>query len=332
MKDLFSESCRIGSVLSDKGKREHRFYLILQIVLFLLASFSMWEFLYELCNIIGSFVSGCPPRGIEQIIRMMPMILTAFSYVGMSIRVCRAYTAPSAEKRARIWKRGGFTTIVVGAIIAMYVIIGVIVGEYDRLVEGFFTPLFPLDLCIGGFLMMIYGIFADIYSQKIIDGGSELPCPARHGCLVMRVVDRVFYFLGVCVSMCAFAACVYGLWVMDWSHGAVFFNVMLWLNYFTAFAMLFVYRFVFCELKDEHRRSAQVRLGLIFLCVNVVLFGLYLVSVQIFNEAPNQNAYGIIPIDFTASFNAFAVVMGLNNLLSPAAALIKGLIAGKKKK
>lgn len=332
MSDMTLKSRFFAASLSEEGKRERLFYLILQTALFLLASFSMWEFLYELCNIIGSIVSGCPAQGIVQLVRMVPMILTAFSYVGMSIRVCRAYTAPSVEKRARIWKRGGFTTIVVGALIAAYVIIGVIVGEYEKLVEGFFTPLFPLDLCVGGFLMMFYGVLScDIYSKKITAEGSALPCPPASGCVVMRVIDRVFYFLGLCVSLCAFAACVYGLWVLDWTHGAVFFNVMLWLNYFTAAAMLAFYRYVFCEVKPEDRRTVQVRAGLIFFCVNLVLFALYLVSVQIYNEAPNQNAYGIIPIDFTASFNAFAVVMGLNNLLSPAAALVKGLIGGQKK-
>ena len=327
MKYLFDKQSYTVSGLSPEARRERIFYTVLQLGLFLLAAFSLWEFLYELCNIVGSIVEACPPRALVQLIRMVPMILTAFTYVYLNVWCFRAYRAVSPESRAETWKGNGIATIVLGAVIALYVVIGVITGEYDRFVEGFLSPLFPLDLCIGGVLLMVYGAVSVVYGRRLTEKPSVLSCRTKRAPAFLRPINGIFYVLSFCVALCSFAACFYGTYVMDWSHGAILFNVMLWLNYFTAFLMALVYRFVWVELKDECKAKAEVQLGLIFLIVNIVLFAVYLVTVQIWNEAPNQNAYAIIPIDFTACFNAFAPIMALNNLVGPLAALIKGLLS-----
>ena len=330
MKYLFDKQSYLAADMSGKAKRENLFYTVLQIVLFLLAAFSMWEFLYELCNIIGAIVSGCPAQAVVEAVRMAPMILTAFTYVYLNIWLLRAYRAATPEKRVSAWKVNGIITAVVGLCIALYIVIGLITGEYDRLVEGFLSPLFPLDLMLGGVLFIAYGVVSFLYGRKLEKQPSELPCGVKFGFSIVRGIDKVFYFLGFCVALCSFAACVYGIWVLDWTHGAVPFNIFLWLNYFTAFLMAVSYRFVWVNLKEEFKPRAEVLLGIFFLILNILLYAGYTVCVNVWNEAPNLNAYGIVPIDFTASFNAFALVMALNNLLSPLSALIKGLIDGRK--
>ena len=101
---------------------------------------------------------------------------------------------------------------------------------------------------------------------------------------------------------------------------------MLWLNFFSSFAMYAAYRYVFCELKPRYRGKASVKLGCFFLIVNVILFVLYNVTVQIWNEAPNVTVFGLLPADFTASMNIFAIVYGANNLLAPIIAIIRGAL------
>lgn len=330
MKELFDKNNRICSALYGKGKKEQSFYTILSFALFILSGFFFWEFVYELSNMIGSIVSATPERAIEQLIRMLPLILTAFIVIYLSVYCHCAYRAKDEKARAGIWRKNGVVTIVLGLIVFFYVVYGLITKEYASIAEGYVTPLFPLDIAIVGLLISFYGVLSIRYGREIQINHTELPFfneSNRFG--HRRKAFRAIYVLGYLVSACGLAGSVYGLYVLDFSHGSIFFNIMLWLNYFVAFVMFFVYRYVYIELKPEYQRTAEVKLSITFLITNIVLFALYLLSVQIQNEAPNQNAFGILPVDFTASFNAFAVIYGLNNVFGPLISLVNGI---KRKK
>lgn len=329
MSRVFTKSNRITGMLNSQGRREHRFYTILTILLFILGAFSFWEFIYELCNMIGSISCGDPGRALAELFRMLPLILTSFVYVYLQVYCLHAFRASSVKKRARIWAAGGVATMILGLGIAGYTVFGVITGTYAGIVEGYISPLFPLDIAIGGILFMVYGFFAVKYSRRIRKDGSNLPCPEKKRFAIFRFLGRIFCLLSYLVALCGFAACFYGTYVLDWTHGRLFFNIMLWLNYFIAFVMAVFFRFVYCELKSEYRRPAMKRAGLVFLIINIILFVVYLGAVQIQNEAPNLNAFGILPIEFTASFNAFLPIYGLNNLLGPLTAFIRGLIRNR---
>lgn len=325
MKEFFAGKNRIADGLDAAGRKERRGYIILTVVLFVLGAFSFWEFIYELCHMIGSIVSGDPGYAVKELIRMMPLILTAFIYVYIQVYVYNAYTAINIKKRAGAWRVNGRVTVFLGAAVSAYVITGVIAGEYAGFIEGYISPLFPLDICVGGILFMGFGIGAVRYSRRLEKDGSRLPFGVcrRHG--------RAFTVLSYTTALGAFAACVYSVWVMDWSHGYLFFNIMLWLSYFTSFAQAFVYRFVYTELKRELRAPAMKKLGAAFLIANIAVFVLYLLSIQLQNEAPNQNAFGLLPVEFTASFNAFPVLYFTNGILAPLYAILKGLVTGRKK-
>lgn len=296
--------------------KERRFYSLLSIILFIPCALCMWEFVFELCHMIGSIASNDPYRAVVELRRMFPLILTTVIYIYMSSYTFAAYRASECVKRFRIWKINGAVTIVLGAAVVAYVAYGLITGLYARFVEGFISPLFPLDLALGGAMFILCGILSINYGEWI-RSHQQVSATAE-----FKSYFRLFHILSYLVGCCGFAAFVYGLFTVDFTHGNIFFNIMLLLNYFTAFLMLVIYRFVYAQKKDTAREKCRTRWAVGFLIVNIVLLALYMVSVELQNEAPGQNAFAILPIEFTASFNAFLVVYGANNILAPLAALI----------
>ena len=302
---------------------ERIFYSILSVILFGLGAFSFWDFIYALTNMAGSIVSNTASEAVVVWVRLFPMLLIAILLVYMACSVHTAFCATNQLKRASIWKRRGIVCIILGSIVCLYVIVGIITGEYEHIVEGYVTYLFPLDTIIYGVICILAGVTAVKYGGAIStkDGGYYIaPRVARNG-RIKRAVN-IWLVLSYLVSLCGFAAFVYGIFVLDFSHGAIFYNIMLLLNYGVAFVMFVIYRFVYLEKSIDERDKCGACFGIVFLVINIVLFVLYTISVNIYNEAPNQNALGLLPIEFAASFNAFPFIYGTNNLIAPLCAVI----------
>ena len=306
-------------------RKERRFYIILSVLAFIPGAFALWEIDYELWNIIGSIACHSLDQATVQIIRMLPLYVTGLAYIFVLIYSNGAYRAKNEKARRRKWAAGGAVTIILGIFIAAYVIVGVITHEYGKLVEGFISPLFPLDIMIGGFMFVGIGLLSIRYSKVLRTKESHLPYVDDRGLFGLRLSTiGVLRALSLLLAMCGFAACIRGFWVLDLSHGYIIYSIVLWLNFFTAFAMYFVYKYVFCEAGAGKRKTVAVRYGCGFLIVNIILFALHIVTVQIWNEAPNVTAFGLLPADFTASKNVFAVFYGANNILAPVIAIIRG--------
>ena len=312
----------IRAGLNPQEKKQHAFYTILSVLLFLVGSVTFFEALYEFCNMVGAIVSGCPSQAIVELKRVLPLQLTAATEVYLAVWTFNAYRTGEQGKRVRSFRRNGIITMVLGALITCYVIAGLITGQYARLVEGFPSPLFPLDAAIGGLLLVGAGFLAGQYAKVVESSPVYVSCGVRGG-------FKLFHVISYLIALHSAAACVYGLYVMDWSHGMVAYNIVLWLNYFTAFAMAICYRFVYAETAAADKKKTGRNLAICFLVVNVILFVLYIVIGNRYNEAPNLNAYGILPVEFTSSFNAFLVLMGLNNIVAPLVATLKGLFKKK---
>lgn len=311
--------------------KEKRLYTVLTVVLFVTGAFAFWQFFYNLANMVGAIVCASPDMALYELKRMLPLFLSAFLLVALGIMVHHAYIAPSVEKRIAIWRNISLTSGITGVVITGIVVNGRLTGIYVRAVEGGATLLFPLDIAIGGVVFFLLGVLSVRYVAYLKEAGSSLPCIRTHCAAVWRVTGRFFCMIGYIIALCSLAACIYGLRIMDWSHGGIFFNVMLWIEYFTVVLQAVVYRFVFTDKEEALRAGTMKRLGGSFLAVNIVMLVLYLVSLQIYNEAPNLNANGILPIEFTWNVNGFMVFIGLNNILAPAIALVKGSLMERKK-
>ena len=305
----------------ENKNRTKLFYTVLSSALFLAASFTLWNFLYKMCNLIGSIVEGVPAQTFEELKSVFPLMLGEFFFVVIGTGVFDIYRAGSSERRSAVFERMGIKSILIGGIISIYVIMGILAKLYARPVEGYPTLFFPLDIAFGGIIIIIFGILCRKYSTRQ---------NTEYCGIYIKGNFRFFHNLSYLVSLCGFAACVYGIFCMDWSHGAIFYNIMLLLNYFTAFLMFVIYRFVYAEAEEEKRGSIAIKYGVIFLVLNIILFALYSLSVDIYNEAPCQNAFSILPVSFTASISGFTVIYALNNICAPLAALIFGIKTKKQ--
>lgn len=332
MENLFSGYSRFAADLGRDGLKERRFYLIISVLAFIPAAFILWEIHYELWTIIGSFASHSPDQAAVHVRRMIPLYVTGLALIFFLIYTNGAYRAGSEHGRITKWRVGGIVMIILGAVTSLYVIIGLLTGEYARIVEGYLTPLFPLDFLLAGLLFAAMGFLSTHYSKVISRKGTELPYVNDSGLFGLRMCTfGLFRLLSLLVSLCAFAGSIWAFVVLDLAHGYLIYSIVLWLNFLTAFAMYVVYRYVFCELRAEKRPAASFRLGCIFLVINIVLFALHLLTVQIWNEAPDITAFGLLPADFLASKNLFALYFGLNNILAPLIAVIRGKFMKNRK-
>ncbi|MBO4558812.1 MAG: hypothetical protein J5712_01905 [Lachnospiraceae bacterium] len=331
MAAYLSRNDRIKSELGKDARRERRFYLFFSILAFIPGAFALWEINYEFWNIVGSVASHSPDMAVAQAIRMLPLYLAGAALIFFLIYTNGAYRAKDQKARGAKWCAGGIVMIVLGVIIAAYVVIGVLLGEYGKIIEGYITPLFPLDMLLAGVIFIGVGFLSIRYSKVIGEKGSNLPYVNDRGLFGWRLFTfGLLRALCLIAAMLGFAGCIWGISVLDLSHGYLMYSIVLWLNYLTAFAMYIAYRYIFCETKPEIRGTVSVKLGAIFLIVNIVLFALHLLTVEIWNEAPDQAAYGILPADFLTSMNIFAVFYGINNILAPIAAIARGLVMEKK--
>ena len=322
---------RIKTQLSPEARRERRFYMFLSVIAFIPGAFALWEINYELWNMIGSVASGSPDMALTEALRMVPLYMAGAALILFLVYTNGAYRAKNEKARIRKWLAGGTVTVILGVITAAYVVIGVVLGEYGELIEGYVSPLYPLDMLLAGVVFIGIGFLSIHYAAVLRRKPSALPYVTDKGLFGLRLCTfGCLRALGLAMAMIGFAASVWGIFVLDFTHGYLMYSIVLWLNYFTAFAMYFAYKYIFCETKPEIRGTAAVKLGAIFLIVNVVLFALHLVTVQIWNEAPNVAAFGILPADFLSSMNVFAVAYGLNNILTPIVAIARGLVMEKK--
>lgn len=303
---------------------EKRFYAIDSFLLFVVGSFFFWEFIYELSNMLGSISCGSPDQALTELIRVFPIIFAAFVTIYLAYCLHCAYQAKDKVTRAKVWRVNGQITIVLGIIEATYVILGDVLGIYEKLIEGYPTMLFPLDIFVYGVLIILYGVYSIIYSKIIVENDPEAPfinITLKNG----KKRKSLGFLTGLVYlfALAGFQACIRGFYILDFTHGAIFFNIMLWLMYFVPVEMFLVYRYVYIELPVSMRVGKLKPIALTFLCINIVILGLYMLSVEIYNEAPNQNAFGILPLDFTASLNAFLLLYGSVAVITPIVALIE---------
>lgn len=310
--------------------KEKKFYTILSLALFIGGGFLFWQFTYELSNMIGSIVSGTAIQALVELKRMLPLILTSFWTIYFAVAVIKAYRAKDEADRLHCWSRAGRTSLVWGAVIALYVIIGWLKKDYGAIIEGYVSILFPLDIMLAGIGIIFVGYLCGRYIGYLTvnhSTSSYYNYLKKNGKRHKPI--HFFYVISYLHSLGGIAATIYAPFVLDFMHGNILFNIVLWLNYATAAAMFLLYRFYYIELPEDKQSKAGIKIGACFTVLNLVLIALYIITTTIWNEAPNQNAFGLLPIDFTASFNAFLVLYGANNILAPLCGLIYSIIHKK---
>lgn len=318
-----------------KKVKENRLYTILTVIFWVLGAWMLWEFVYELSHMIGAIVCRDAAYAIYELLRMLPMTLCMVAILFFNMFLLNAYIAKDIKARAGNWKLISVFAMIFGIAVIIYVIAGLISGRYISIVECFPTLLYPLDTILLAIIFIIGSVWAWKYSGYQTSGSeaaTTLPFAVCRFNPVLRNIGRFFCFISFLISICAFAATCYGPFILDWCHGYVLFNIVFWLIYFSAFFMYFCYRFIYCNKNNEDKPAFLKKYSLIFLAANIILMILYVIIVNNNVEAPAQNAFGLLPIDFTASANVFHLIYGANNILVPLFAFLYSLKASVSKK
>ncbi len=316
------------TTLTPQAKKQRIIYFAVSALFFVLSSFLMFDFMYQICNMLGSVVSGTPSQAIVVLKRIIPQLVLTVGLVYANIYLRCAYKATNEKNRINAFKYNGYVCGVLGVITVLYVLIGVIAKQYYSLVEGHPSPLYPLDIALGGALLIAQGVLSVLYAEKLKTTPSELPYGGLRN-KYLRWVDYFFYGVAYLFILFSFASLCYAPFIMNFSQGGIFFNIMMIFVHITAIFEFIFYVFAYNEALPELKKDIQRKYSLIILAVNVLVLILYTVALQIAPYAPNNNAFGLLPIEYTASVNVFPILYSLVTVLAPLAAFLKSLIKTK---
>ena len=179
--------------------------------------------------------------------------------------------------------------------------------------------------------MLGLGVLAVIYLKKIAPKKNHV-LPSRAPTVKkLRVLYGFGMSLWAVVAAFACAEFCYGLFIIDFAHGYQAFSIALLLVYLSSPCFLLVWEFYFNELKEEKRKEFLLPLGIAGTAISLVITVFYFVALGLNLDGPSNVGFGVLPVAFTASVNIATLVVVITPLGVAITALIKGLIARKKK-
>ena len=331
IKKYFNKDNFINASFDEKQKRQSLFVSALLIVIFIFSSFTFFNALYCFVDVAGSIVSGSLDVGIRDLLRILPIILSAFMSIWAMLLIHATYRNVSEERRLRSYKKNAITLIAFAGFNILFIIIMRMAGGYLSFLEGSPSASYPLDALLYSILYLGIGVFMLLYLRDLKDKIPYL-VPSR-GPIVNRC--RFLYCFGVSiwmlVSLFTFSGFLFGLFIIDFRHGHQFYAIMLLIAYLISFLFLCIWEFYYNQLIEEKRRKFLFPLAIVGLVVSLIIIILYFIALGTDLDAPSNIGFGVLPVAFTASVNLGTLVVVFTPLIVSIVALIKGIIARKRK-
>ena len=324
MKKFFVKDNFILSTFDSKQKKQSLIIALISIAIFIMCSFTFFNFMYVFADCVGSIVSGSADVAVKDFFRSLPLVLS-FLMCYWTLMSLHAYFRNIEDRRMRSVFKDGIVITVFAGVNILYILSMRISGTYLSLVEGSPSPLFPLDAILFSLPFLAYGIFSIIYSKKLSE---KLPyvVPSR-GPIVSRA--RFIYCVGITlwslIALFGFAAFWLSVFIYDFKHEFVFFGIATLIIYLLPLLLFAVWEFYFNELKEEKRKEFLFPLSLVSLGASLVSMILYFVSLSTGLDAPSNAGFGMFPVAFAASVNIATLVVVLTPLIISIVSLIKGL-------
>jgi len=331
IKDIFNRDHFTYSGFDAKAKKQSSIVTIALIVTFIIAALCTFNFFYALCDVIGSIVSGSPDCALRDLLRSLPILFTLLGLAHIFISLHYTHRNVSDEKRTKGINYNSIASIVFGGGTILYVVIGTIAGIYSSLVTGYPSALYPLDSLLGGLLILAVGILFLLWNKKYQE---KLPYVVPNRANTAKGVEKGFHHFFVAIwVICALyglAAVINSTYIVDWTHGHVFYSIMLVIMFALPVFYLLIWEFYYNELKEENRKNMLV-VAIAGAVLSIVVVGLYALAYNLDPQAPDLACFGILAVDYTASVNAATLIYTICNIAVPVTALAKALIVYKKK-
>lgn len=315
----------------DKNQKKQAVVLAcLIIVFFIISAFTFMNMLYGFVDCIGSIVSGSVDVALKDLMRSVPLFLVFFMSLWTLLLLQASFRKVNDEKWHKSLFKDAICIIAFGGVNIIYVIVGLITGNYLSIVEGSPTPIYPLDTVLFSVLFIILGVFVILYLKKfgkdhsfVLEGHGQIVTKARGAYCTFVTFWMLFALFGL-------SAGLYSLFIYDFKHGFAFYGIATILVYLLSPIFLGVWEFYYNELKEEKKKEFLLPLALCGLCVSVIAVALYMISLSTGMDAPSNAGFGMFPIAFSASVNIATLLAVFTPLIVSIVALIKGLIARKK--
>lgn len=308
----FIKENRIYSTLSNEQKQKNIFYKFVITIIFIINSFVMYEFVFDIANIIGSIICGSYFQAFSVLFRMIPIILLNIALIHLNISIRHSY-----KNNINSLRINSVITIIFGFIIIIYIIFGVLFGKYHSLVEGYPSILFPLDILLTGIALIIFGVLINKYYQN-----NRTTNINKTKINISLLIFKIVLYM---ISLSSFAMLCYYPFVVDFTNGGIFYNIMLFFVIACQVIELLFEIIVMDEIKDECKKIISFKSYLIMLIINIIIFVIYIISVTITPWAPNLNSFGLLPLDYLASFNIFLIVYFIGIIIGPLIKLITSI-------
>ena len=322
----------MGEMVMNTGKqnKQARFVTLSVALFFVLSAITFMNFLYCLSDCIGSAVSGSPDVALRDAARSVPVFFSFFLSLSGLMVAHTFYRNESRELLVKRSKKHATIGILTGAVIIIYVIVGLITGRYLSIAEGAPSPLYPLDAVLYAALFIALGICVHLYFKKtdedaLYAGPSRTPI--ARSCRGLRCFFRTFWLLFALYGFCGF---FYSFFIVDFTGGYVAYSLAMMLICLVAFLSIAVWELYYNNLSEEKRMEVTLPLSLVSLAVTVVSAALYFAALKRNLDGPSNVGFGLLPVAYSASVNFATLLVIAVPLIVSVVALIKGLYRRRK--
>ena len=311
----------------DKRQRIQSLEVVIAMTVFFMASaFTFMNFLYCLCDCLGSVVCHSNDVAIRDAIRSMPIFLSFFMTL-TGVMACHAFFRnESKQKLLSSLKKHAYFAIVSGVVIIVYVLVMRVAGVYVSLVEGSPSAIYPLDSVLYSLLFVALGTGTLYYVNKLADR-YEYVGPVRPSApKKLKVLYNVGFFVWLIVALYGFCGFFYSFFIVDFAHGYAFFSIASVVASLVALLSIVVWEFFYNELKVEARAKVLLPLASTSLAVTLLTAIVYFVALKFNLDGPSNVGFGLLPIAFAASVNLATIIVVVTPAIVSFIALIKGII------
>ncbi len=327
---MFDKDNFVCSGLDGKRKKQNILLICCLTVLYVISAFTFMNFLYCMAECIGSVVSGSPDVAIRDAIRSMPVILTFFVTLG-GLMICQSLYRNERDGRAmKLVRKHAWITVVIGAVIVLYIVAMRIAGRYISLVEGAPSPIYPLDALLYALLFVLLGAGTLVYAKKYAVGhpfeGPERPLTVKK----TRIFHNIFTSIWLLISLYGFCGFFYSLFIVDFRHGYLPYTLAAMFASLVAFCTFAVWELYYNSLRPEKRREQLLKIAVISLIVSIMSAAFYFAALKFNLDGPANVGFGILPVAFAASVNIATLIVILAPLVVSICALVKGLAMRKR--
>ena len=326
----FDKTNFVPSTMDQKQKRQSLIVSLLLIIFFVITSFLFMNMLYAFTDIVGSIVSGSVDVAIKDLLRTLPLFLVFFMGLWTLLLLQATFRKVNEEKWLKSLKKDAICILAFALVNIIYVIVGLISGQYLSIAEGSPTKLFPLDTIIYSIIFILIGVFVLLYAYKYKDSYPYLVESRGNIVTKARGAYCTFVTFWLLFALFGLSSSLYSLFIYDFAHGYAFFGTIVILCYLLSPILIGIWEFYYNELKEEKKKEFLLPLGICSTSVSLICVILYFVSLSTGMDAPANAGFGMFPIAFAASVNIATLLAVLTPLIVSIVALIKGLILRKK--